>query len=195
MIIREYRKSDEREWLRCRVVSFLDCSYWNDVKTAKEEYPHPGISLIAKENGMIIGLIDIELDSDDLSCTDKGRGAIIWHMAVLQEYRRTGTARKLWEYALKELHTRGIQYCEVWTQDDVAANSFYHSIGFRMEDSQTWIRCYAEGKQCNELLNHAAIGAIYGPEELVFDAPASRKKGLQGLCYRINEVRLYSRTL
>jgi len=195
MIIREYRKSDEREWLRCRVVSFLDCSYWNDVKTVKEEYTHPSISLIAEENGMIIGLIDIELDSDDLTCTDKGRGAIIWHMAVLQEYRKTGIAKKLWNSALKELHSNGVQYCEVWTQDDVAANSFYNSIGFKIDDSQTWIRCYAEGKKCNELVDHTAIGEIYGPEQLIFDAPVSRREELNGLCYRINEVRLYSRTL
>ena len=26
MVIREYTKSDELEWLRCRVLSFLDCS-------------------------------------------------------------------------------------------------------------------------------------------------------------------------
>jgi GNAT superfamily N-acetyltransferase len=95
MIIRQYRKSDEREWLRCRVASFLDCSYWNDVKTAKEAYPHPGISFVAEENGTIIGLIDIELDSSDLYRTDKGRGAIIWDLAVLQEYRKTGIAKKL----------------------------------------------------------------------------------------------------
>jgi len=195
MIIRQYRKSDEREWLRCRVVSFLDCSYWNDVKTAKEAYPHPGISFVAEENGTIIGLIDIELDSSDLYCTDKGRGAIIWDLAVLQEYRKTGIAKKLWGCALKELKSQGVQYCEVWTQDDVAANSFYNSIGFQMEDSQTRIRCYAEGKKCNELLDHAAMGAIYGPEELVFDAPVSRREELQGICRRINEVRLYSRTL
>jgi len=195
MIIRDYEKSDEREWLRCRAVSFLDCSYWNDVKTAKEEYTHPCVSLIAEENGRIIGLMDIELDSDDLYCTDKGRGAIIWHLAVLQEYRKTGIAKTLWDYALKELHKRGVQYCEVWTQDDAAANAFYNSIGFRMEDSQTWIRCYAEGRRCNELLNQTAIGAIYGSEELIFDAPVSRKEELQGLCCRINEVRLYSRVL
>lgn len=195
MMIREYRKSDEREWLRCRVVSFLDCSYWNDVKTAKEEYPHPAISFVAEEDGRIIGLIDIELDSDDLYRTDRGRGAIIWHMAVLQEYRRTGIAKKLWSCALRELQNKGVRYCEVWTQEDAAANSFYRSIGFHMEDSQTWIRCYARGRQCSGLLNSAAVGAIYGAEEFVFDAPVSRKEELQRFCCRIDEVRLYSRTL
>ena len=195
MLIREYRKSDEREWLRCRVVSFLDCSYWNDVKTEKEEYAHPGVCLIAEENGAIIGLLDAELDSDDLYCTDKGRGAIIWHLAVLQEYRRMGIAKRLWDCASRELQDRGVRYCEVWTQDDAAANAFYRAVGFQLEASQTWLRCYAGGRQCSELLNHAAMGSIYGPEELVFDAPVSRREELQRFCRRINEVRLYARTL
>ena len=50
MRIRRYTKLDEEQWLRCRVISFLDCSYWNDVKTKKEEYTYEGISLIAEEN-------------------------------------------------------------------------------------------------------------------------------------------------
>jgi predicted N-acetyltransferase YhbS len=116
-------------------------------------------------------------------------------MAVLQEYRRNGIAKKLWDAALKELHSSGVQYCEVWTQDDVAANAFYNAIGFKIDDSQTWIRCYAGGKQCNRFIDQTATGKIYGPEELVFDAPVSRKEELAELCYRINEVRMYFRTL
>ncbi len=37
--IREYTAADETAWVRCRVISFLDCSYWNDVKREKERYP------------------------------------------------------------------------------------------------------------------------------------------------------------
>ncbi|WP_411675724.1 hypothetical protein, partial [Caproicibacter sp.] len=64
--------------------------------------------------------------------------------------------------------------------------------GFALENSQTWIRCYAQGKSCLELLNSAEIGKIYGPEELVFDASLERKEELQKKCYRIDEVRLYA---
>lgn len=98
MVIRTYRDSDEHGWLVCRAVSFLDCSYFNDVKREKEGYPHPSVDLVAVDNGNIIGLLSAELDSCELSI-NIGRGAIIWHMAVLPEYRNRGVATKLWKTA------------------------------------------------------------------------------------------------
>lgn len=194
MVIRTYRDSDERGWLRCRVVSFLDCSYFNDVKREKEVYSHPSIDLVAADNGIIAGLLSAELDSDELS-VNRGRGAIIWHMAVMPEYRSRGIATKLWKTARRMMLAQGVQYCELWTQEDMAANSFYRSIGFALEEAHTWIRCYVRGAKCLSLLNSEAVGNIYTPEEMVFGAPVSRKDELIKLCYRIDEVRLYSRRL
>ncbi len=194
MVIRTYRDSDEHGWLGCRAVSFLDCSYFNDVKREKGSYPHPSVDLVAVDNGNIIGLLSAELDSCELSI-NIGRGAIIWHMAVLPEYRNRGVATKLWKTARRMMLAQGISYCELWTQEDMAANEFYRSIGFSLVQDHTWIRCYARGAECLPLLNSEAIGNIYGPEELVFGAPANRKDELGRHCYRIDEVRLYSRRL
>jgi ribosomal protein S18 acetylase RimI-like enzyme len=192
MIIRAYSGTDEQAWLYCRVLSFLDCSYYNDVKNKKEEYNHPSICLVAQENNSIVGLIDIKIDADDLACNGDERGAIIWHMAVMPEYRRQGIARKLWEQAKAQLCSQDIHYCELWTQEDMPSNLFYRSIGFALENSQTWIRCYVQGKSCLEMLSSSAMGDIYGSEELVFDAPLERKEELEKKCYRIDEVRLYT---
>ena len=192
MKIREYEAADEPGWLRCRVVAFLDCSYFNDVKTEKERYAHPSVCLVAEERETIVGLIDAEINSDDLTCAKNERGAVIWILAVLPEFRRRGVAGALWEQARARLIEQGVHYCELWTQEDEAANRFYRSAGFALEDAQTWIRCYAEGKACLPLLNREALGILYGPEELVFDAPLSRKAELKECCYRIDEVRLYS---
>lgn len=192
MIIRKYVDSDEQKWLHCRVVSFLNCSYWNDVKTSKEKYDKPSISYVAEEDGVIVGLIDIEINSDDLVYKDKGKGAIIWHLAVLPKFRRLGVAENLWECTKKELTKNDVCYCELWTQDDIAANLFYEKVGFILDNTQTWIRCYTKGITCKNLLNNAAIGDIYSPEELIFQAPLSRKEELMKICYRINEVRLYT---
>ena len=49
--IRAYEEKDENQWLRCRVVSFLDCSYYNDVLQEKEKYKNDTVSLVAEENG------------------------------------------------------------------------------------------------------------------------------------------------
>lgn len=195
MQIRAYRDADAEGWLRCRVVAFLDCSYYNDVKTQRERYPHPSVCLVAEEAGRIVGLVDVELNSDDLSRTDEGRGAVLWHLAVLPEYRRQGVATALWECALGQLVQEGVRVCELWTQEDAAANRFYQSVGFRCEETSTWLRCYAHGKQCRRFLNAPALGRIYGPEELVFDAPVERRAELEPLCSRIDEVRLYRRKL
>lgn len=158
----------------------------------KKKMKKPSICLVAEENNAIAGLIDVELDSDDLMCNQGERGVVIWHLGVLPEYRKKGVAKMLWNSAKEQLEDHDIRYCEVWTQEDLAANSFYQANGFKLEESQTWIRCYASGKKCWKLLNENEIGDIYGPEELIFDAPLERKEELKEICYRIDEVRLYS---
>jgi len=195
MVIRTYRQEDEQGWLRCRVVSFLDCSYWNDVQTAKEVYTHPAVSLVAEEQGRIVGLADVELDSDDLAYTDRGRGAVLWHMAVLPEYRRQGVAARLWREAEKRLLDAGVQYCELWTQEDEAANRFYRAMGFAQQEKDTWIRCYARWDACYDMMDKEKLGQVYGMEQVVFQAPLARKEELSSECYRIDEVRLYAKAL
>lgn len=64
MIIREYTKEDELEWLRCRVLSFLDCSYYNEVLTKRECHENASLCLVAEEDKKIIGLIDAELETN-----------------------------------------------------------------------------------------------------------------------------------
>ena len=192
MLIREYKPADEQSWLRCRATAFLDCSYYNDVKTAKERFLQPGLSLVAAENGAVAGLIDIELDSYDLALSGDDRGAVIWSLAVLPEYRRQGLARRLWEAAKAQLAAEGIRYCEVWTQEDVPANRFYSAMGFRMEPAQTWLRCHANAAGIERMLAPAAMDGIYGVDELVFNAPLSRREELAPLCHRMDEVRMYS---
>lgn len=192
MIIRDYCAEDEQKWVRCRVMAFLDCSYWNDVKREKEKYSKPSINLLAEENGEVIGFIDTEIDSKNSSCNNEGeRNSVIWNLGVLPEYRKLSVAGKLWEETKKRLYDSNIHYCEVWTQEDEAANNFYKKMGFSLQENQTWLRCYSQGKKCTSLLNDK-LGDIYGPEKLIFDAEVSRRDELKDICYRMDEVRLYS---
>ena len=190
MIIREYRETDEAQWLRCRVLSFLDTAYACDVAVRKETYAHPSLSLVAEENGCIAGLIDLEIDSDDLMLASAG--AVIWHMAVLPEYRRQGVARQLWECAKERLIRQGVAWCELWTQEDEAANRFYQAMGFVRQEDQTWLRCRAADEGVRKWIDHQAMGTVYGVQELVFGAHPDRRAELEPLCSRIDEVRLYT---
>lgn len=191
MIIRDYCKTDEQGWLSCRLNSFFDSSYFNDIKREKEKYEKPSVCLVAEEEGQVIGILDMELDSEDLSCAKDERGAIVWHLGVLPQYRKQGVARALWEATKQRMLEEGIHYCEIWTQEDEAANKFYQSVGFEIEDSQTWLRCYVQGRACKELLKQPFLEKIYGPEELIFDVPVVMKEEMEKICYRIDEVRLY----
>lgn len=192
MLIREYTPADEQSWLRCRATAFLDCSYYNDVKTAKEKFLQPELSLVAEENGAVVGLMDIELDSYDLALSGGERGAVIWSLAVLPEYRRQGLAKRLWEAAKARLTAEGVRYCEVWTQEDVPANCFYCAMGFRLEPAQTWLRCHANAAGVERMLAPTAMDGIFGVDELVFNAPLSQREELAPLCERMDEVRMYS---
>lgn len=192
MIIREYCEEDEQAWLRCRAVAFLDCSYWNDVKTSKDKYDNQSISLVAEDDGRIVGFIETELNSNDATCNKAGEdNAVIWHLGVLPEYRKHSVASKLWNETKKRLVNLNIHYCEVWTQEDEPANRFYINMGFILEKEQTWLRCYVRGEKCNEFLN-GKLSGIYGPEELIFDAKVNQKEKYKDICYRMDEVRLYS---
>jgi hypothetical protein len=43
MLIREYHAHDEKGWLRCRMLSFLDTAYFDNVLREKESYDNSAI--------------------------------------------------------------------------------------------------------------------------------------------------------
>lgn len=195
--IREYREQDEQQWLRCRVISFLDCSYYNDVLQEKEKYENDFISLVAEESGQIIGFIDIEIEKEtgELCVAGKERGAVIWHLGVLPEYRRKKIAEKLWYTAEKRLKEKNILYCEVWTQEDESANCWYQGHGFVNQKKHNWLRCYARPSKKEWFLKEENVGEIYGVEEMIFEIKTERRAQVEPYCYRMDEVRLYTKDL
>lgn len=152
---------------------------------------------MAEEDGKIIGLIDaeIEKEADSLCVAGKQNGAVIWHLAVLPEYRRRHVAAFLWDEVKKRLIIKGIRYCEVWTQEDEAANCWYLAQGFHNVRAQNWLRCYARPSKADWFLNRNNVGEIYGVEEMIFEVAPSRRDEISEYCYRIDEVRLYAKEL
>ncbi|WP_346887433.1 hypothetical protein [Clostridium sp. UBA1056] len=64
MKVREYKDTDNLQWVRCRVLSFLDSAYFDNVLREKEHYENPSIELGAEVDDKIIGLIDIEYETE-----------------------------------------------------------------------------------------------------------------------------------
>jgi len=62
--IRPYEPRDEAEWLQCRLLSFFDTDYYDDVKIVKTPLPSDSIQLVAEQGGRVVGLIDVELGSE-----------------------------------------------------------------------------------------------------------------------------------
>ncbi|MCL2500951.1 MAG: GNAT family N-acetyltransferase [Defluviitaleaceae bacterium] len=195
MTIREYTDADEKGWVQCRLLSFLDSSYFDDVKRDKEKYENPSVCYVAEENEMIVGFIDIEFETvaGDVCYFKDGLGAVIWHLGVLPKYRRKGIAMKLWNVAKSILIEKGITHFEVWTQDDNASTAWYENQGFVFKEA--YLNAFIQGSTQDDVIkqyiNMDNAGEIWGIKNFNFEAPLERKKELEQVCHRLHEVRLY----
>ena len=132
LIIRLYNSSDEENWLKCRLVSFHDSAYYDDVYTKKPIFDNPSLELVAEIDGKIIGVLDLEKDNkDDSICYCKsGLGAMVWTIAVLPDYRRFGIASQLILKVVDWAKSKDIDFIEAWTRDDKWVLDWYESVGF-----------------------------------------------------------------
>jgi len=130
--IRPFDPADEQKWLRCRVLSFLDSAYFDNVERAKPTYQNPSIELVA-DSGDIVGFLDIELESSPGSlCRElSGPGGMIWHLGVHPDYRRIGIAQQLLREGVVRAKAAGATALEAWTRDDVPARAWYERNGFK----------------------------------------------------------------
>lgn len=120
MRIRNYEHEDERGWLRCRLLSFFDTTYYDDVKTERTTFELPAIRLVGDVDGVIAGLIDIEID---------GSAATIDSIAVHPDHQRSGIATALLRDGLRRLPAE-VTTLDAWTREDESALRWYSANGF-----------------------------------------------------------------
>ena len=193
--IRDYVDADESDWVRCRLISFLDSSYYDDVKTAKETYEHPSLCLVAEVDNAIVGFIDIEYEKNvgDVCYLNGKLGAVMWNLGVLPEYRQQGIASMMLECAKEKLQELGIKRIEAWTQDDKLSTRWYEKQDFKLKEA--YINAYVEGSLNDGIIkkyfNIENLGNVLGLRCLNFEAPIEHRAELEKFCYRLHEVRLY----
>lgn len=149
MYLREYNECDEQGWVRCRVLSFLDSAYFDDVHREKETYENPSIELVAEDDGNIVGLIDVELDTGERPvCSGDETGGMIWHLAVHPDFQRRGIATDLFNEASRHAKAEGIECFEAWTRDDEATVSWYEKMGFDRCESYLHVYLSRKDAEC-----------------------------------------------
>src|SRR5690625_92152 len=161
MIIRHYRKEDEVGWVRCRVLSFLNTAYFDNVLKEKEKYANPSIELVAEEEGKIIGILDVEYEEKERSVCSRGTGlgGMIWHIAVHPDFRGKGIGTLLLKEAEKIAIKKGLNRFEAWTRDDVRVNRWYVNNDFKNIDS--YLHVYLDGKNEISGVIHSKIDNLY----------------------------------
>lgn len=168
--IRAYRPTDEPAWLRCRLLSFFDTDYFDDVKVAKTRLEPDGLELVA------------EIDDDE---------ATIDSIAVLPHARRHGIARRLLDQAIAELRAvrASVTTLDAWTRETPAANAWYQANGF--VEKYRYLHVYrSEGDP--ELPKPDGMSA---PVTAFLHAPIEREAELRAAFRRVHLCRQYVRSL
>jgi len=130
--LRDYQRSDEQSWLRCRVLSFLSTSYFDDVQTFKTS-PATGAEPVAVRDRAIVGLLDLSAE---------GALATIDSIAVHPDHQRLGIATALFELARSRAAALGATTIDAWTRDDEPALRWYRARGFA--ESSHYLHIYAD---------------------------------------------------
>jgi ribosomal protein S18 acetylase RimI-like enzyme len=145
--VREYRPADEPGWLRCRVLSFLDTCYFDDVATAKpvEDDADRTIELVAVRGDAIAGLMDVAV---------RGELATIECVAVHPDHQRAGVASALLATALERLAAMPTAtVLDAWTREDPSALAWY--AAHRFVETETYLHVYSGYKRAAAMVSAA----------------------------------------
>lgn len=161
MEIRAYQENDEISWVSCRVLSFLDTAYFDNVLKEKEKYDNPAIELVAIEDEEVVGLLDVEYELEERTVCSRGEGlgGMIWHIAVHPDFRRRGIAGQLLYEAEKIAKVKGLNRFEAWTRDDDWVNQWYQKNGFHNVES--YLHVYVEGRDEMKDVLKSEIPGLY----------------------------------
>lgn len=183
LTVRPYRSADERGWLRCRVLAFLDTQYHDDVKQRRTTFTLPAVSLVAvTADDEVVGLIDVEIDAP---------AATIDTLAVHPEHARRGIGTALLAAALPQVVAAGATTVDAWTREDPGANAWYAASGF--VESERYLHVYKEHDEPTD--GFAAPGGLPAPVMAFMHAPISSEAELRARFRRVHVCRRYVRRL
>ena len=181
-LVRDYQPSDEADWLRCRLLAFLNTSYFDDVFTSKPTYKSSSIELTAHVDDRLVGLLDVAYE---------GQEATIETIAVLPEASRSGIGYALLEEAIRRLPDT-VTVLEAWTREDPAANAWYTKHGFSEKFSYLHVFASDEVESKTAVAAHRS-GLV--PVSGFFHAGRHQEEKLRSEFRRVHVCRQYVREL
>ncbi len=196
MLIRNYRNEDEVQWIRTRVLAFLDTSYFDSVYKAKEKYENPSIELVSEQEGLITGILDLELDSQDRKVCKKDSvlSAMIWHIAVHPDFRRQGIASALLKKAEQLCREKEIYRIEAWTRDDDWVRKWYFNQGF--EIGYSYLHINLESQEMERLIESKLNGIIPVKMFAHFNSSDENENiKIKNLFRRVNECVMFEKLI
>jgi N-acetylglutamate synthase len=94
---------------------------------------NPGLSLVARQSGKIIGAV---------LCGHDGRRAMLYHLAVDPAHQRQGLGRQLVERCVDALAAQSIQKCNIIVfGDNTEGQRFWNCLGFSHRADLRFMQC------------------------------------------------------
>ncbi|KRT67576.1 MAG: GCN5-like protein N-acetyltransferase [candidate division WWE3 bacterium CSP1-7] len=120
------REEDAAEIANLNTLFHLDIPdfKWDDKNWVREQIEQENY-FILKENGVLTGAIDLQIQEDSLS---------IETIAVRKELQGKGTGRKLIDFAKDQARQKGKPKLTVESFTDYGLESFYQKVGFGKDD-------------------------------------------------------------
>ncbi|TFD87677.1 GNAT family N-acetyltransferase [Cryobacterium serini] len=175
--IRNYRVADERSWLICRLLSFFDTDYYDDVKICKTTFTNGRVELVAVRGEEVLGLLDVEID---------GNAATIDSIAVHPRAQRQGVASKLLHEALRRL-PENVTSLDAWTRATQSANAWYASAGF--SENYRYLHVYKDSASGDDGFESPA--GLSTPVQAFMHAPIEFENELRERYSRVHVCRQY----
>lgn len=171
--LRRYQGEDEAAWLRCRVLSFLDSDYYDDVKTRKTVLAPGSVELVATADGEVVALLDVEVNGD---------AATIDSVACHPDHRRSGLAAQLLAQALASAELSSVRTVDAWTRENASAHAWYEHCGFT--ERFRYLHVYASGDDLPSFLGLPVVQAF-------LHAPIEQEADLRARHTRVYTCRQY----
>lgn len=168
--IRPYRDADEAEWMRVHAVILSISHAWNYCIQERPSYARPNARLVATVAGQIVGLADVEYDTQpgEICYVKDSLGGYVLEFGRLPEYAGHNIGRLLIDALVADARAQGVGRLEFWSQDR-SAQRYYRRM--RMKEIGRHYRFRMKPPQAiGETLLTDGIGVeyIYGvcrPEE------------------------------